>query len=267
MSQPNANKDASPSPSSPIITSPTTVASDVNMSIARIRAALEAHIWKGRGALQDRLTLRSVLSKAEKAGRIHDVNVSVREVSASTGCVLSTASASLRRLEKTGWITRGSNNYTGSVRVPSRGWNLVVPTATPSTRRPQPIHATSITPFVPSAVGRGAGYVYEMLSPEPLPAADLAKGLQRAKRTIYRHLARLETYGLAERTSEGWVRSDEDPAMVAKTLGVDKQLQLRGDLYAQESLIFQRGRPPKRVTRSNGARVFVDVETGEIIHR
>lgn len=41
------------------------VANDLDESIGRIRAALEARVWKGPSALSDRLTLRFVLSKGK----------------------------------------------------------------------------------------------------------------------------------------------------------------------------------------------------------
>ena len=234
-------------------------------SIARIHAALDAHVWTGPGALQDRLTLRSTLAKADKVGRIADLNVSVREVAAWTGCHPSTASRSLRRLITAGWITPGSNNYTGTVRVSSRGWSFVVPTEEPLNHNHRPSDSSHITPFVASGVGRAAGYVYERLSDEPSSVVQLATKWKRDKRTIRRHLARLKGYGLARRHTTGWVRGDQDPAQVAKDLGIDEQLQRRRDRYTQDSQAFQAGRPPKRVTRSNGRRDLVDVETGEIL--
>jgi hypothetical protein len=148
-------------------------------SIARIHAALDAHVWTGPGALQDRLTLRSTLAKADKVGRIADLNVSVREVAAWTGCHPSTASRSLRRLITAGWITPGSNNYTGTVRVSSRGWSFVVPTEEPLNHNHRPSDSSHITPFVASGVGRAAGYVYERLSDEPSSVVQLATKWKR----------------------------------------------------------------------------------------
>jgi predicted transcriptional regulator len=243
----------------------TSIGGPVDISIARIAAALDAHVWTGPGALQDRLTLRFMLSKAEKAGRIADLNVSVREVAAWTGCWPSTASRSLRRLMTTGWITGGSNNYAGTVRVSSRGWNLVVPTEEPPVHNQESAGSPCITPFVASGLGRAAGYTYEMLTDQPISASQLAKKLEKDKRTIQRHLARLKAYGLAARDPDGWVRTDEDATRVAKDLGIEELLQRRRDRYARDSKLFQAGRPPKRITRSNGARVLVDVETGEIL--
>jgi predicted transcriptional regulator len=240
-------------------------ASAEEQHIATIRAALDAHVWTGPGALQDRITIRGMLWKASNAGQVHDLNVSVREVATWTGCVPSTASRSLRRLRTAGWITPGSNNYTGKIRVPSRGWNLVVPTQEVSTQTRQLWDPSHITPFLPTGLGRAVGYVYEALSNQPTSARDLATKLKRNIRTIRAHLARLRIYGLADRIPEGWVRGDEDPASVAMDLGVEEQLQRRRDRYAQDSQIFQAGRPPKRVTLSDGRRILVNIETGEIL--
>jgi hypothetical protein len=240
-------------------------ASAEEQHIATIRSALDAHVWAGPGALQDRLTMRVMLWKATNAGQVHDLNVSVREVAAWTGCVPSTASRSLRRLRTAGWITPGSNNYTGKVRVPSRGWNLVVPTQEVSTQTHQLWDPSHITPFLPAGLGRAVGYVYEALSDQPTSALQLATKLKKGVRTIRRHLAQLKSYRLAERASNGWTRGEEDPARVAKDLGIEERLQRRRDRYAQDSRIFQAGRPPKRVPLSNGRRVLIDIETGEIL--
>jgi hypothetical protein len=238
---------------------------DLGVQIASIQTALEAHIWTGPGALQDRVTMRFILHKAAKAERLADLNVSVREVAGWTDCALSTASRSLCRLRTAGWITPGSNNYGGKVRVPSRGWNLVVPRHDLPTDTLRPLDPSNLTPFVRRGLGRAAGYVYEKLSNQPTSAHQLGAKLKKDVRTIRRHLARLNTYRLAERVTDGWVRGEEDPARVAKDLEIEERLQHRRDRYAQDSRIFQAGRPPKRVPLSNGGRVLIDTETGEIL--
>lgn len=55
------------------------------------------------------------------------------------------------------------------------------------------------------------------MAKDPMSAAQLAEKLKRNKRTIQRHLAKLKARSLAERTPQGWIRGDQDPALVART--------------------------------------------------
>lgn len=59
-------------------------------------------------------------------------------------------------------------------------------------------------------LGTSARVVYTSLNQEPQSAAELVQQTAKGRATVYRALARLEAYRLAERTAGGWIRPDID---------------------------------------------------------
>ena len=76
-------------------------------------------------------------------------------------------------------------------------------------------------------LGKSAGMVYRALRDDPQPVAMLAAATGKSRRTVYRALATLQAYGLANDGGNGWQRGPVELAEVAVALDCEQAAQRR----------------------------------------
>ena len=76
-------------------------------------------------------------------------------------------------------------------------------------------------------LGKSAGMVYRALRDDPQAAAMLAAATGKSRRTVYRALATLQAYGLADDAGNGWQRGPVELAEVAAALDCEQAAQRR----------------------------------------
>lgn len=76
-------------------------------------------------------------------------------------------------------------------------------------------------------LGKSAGMVHRALRDDPQSAAMLAAATGKSRRTVYRALATLQAYGLADDAGNGWQRGPVELAEVAAALDCEQAAQRR----------------------------------------
>ena len=210
-----------------------------------IRETASAHRWKGMAGLSDRDVLLAHLELAAQVGslRYHGSVRTIAELAAQQRTSVTTAQA---RLRASGWIdlvqaARGTNANVWRLRAGTR-------TDTPTSRARSEAGTTPDTPTSLRGVmrksvrgstaapthdvwrwrgvngarglGKAAHRVWFELSSGARPSSELCERLGLKERMLRRHLARLATYGLAEREGTGWKRGAAELDAVAEILGV-----------------------------------------------
>jgi transposase len=210
-----------------------------------VRAAADEHTWHGSTAAVDRQVLDVHLDAAELRGRLVGgglvYTISVREVAERAGVGEGTVSRSQRRLgwcldrvrpaddswqplipglpaqmgQQIIWALGGPPGATQSEqsRATIRRSDCVVLNAYRQTRGWALVEKDNPETGHPTYRGltMAKRHVWAALSPTTTTTAvDLARLFGRTRRTIERHLCRLQTEGLASRTAGGWRRSLRD---------------------------------------------------------
>lgn len=100
-------------------------------------------------------------------------------------------------------------------------------------------------------LGKSAGMVYRALRDDPQAAAMLAAATGKSRRTVYRALATLQAYGLANDGGNGWQRGPVELAEVAAALDCEQAAQRRRweherQREAWRGIVTGERRPPAR---------------------
>lgn len=223
--------------------------------------------WTGVGGGTDRVVYTFALTVAARTGRLSNLALSVREVGENARVGRETAGKSLHRL-----ATRGLLRCTS----PSKGKEAAVwevrqnPDTLPHTRHPYvgPVCPGGVTP--PTDVWRykGLGHsterIHALLSEDALSAQCIATAFGVTKRTVQRHLAKLAAFGLAERTSDGWIRGNVEPVELEEDLGVKGMTEKQHNAHQHDR--DQRAQAMARHAAQESAPFVVDPETGEILY-
>ncbi len=218
--------------------------------IAEVRAAVEAHLWKGTSGATDRRVIEAHLRIATQTGKLA-YGAAVRTVADLAGCGLEAVVKSHARLRHQGWLKleTGARPSAGrpniwSLRIPTRGGtkpnshisslSLQGATNPNSQISPKGGDERDCTVFHPPAAGphqdvwrRGAlggnaWLIWSKLDPErSRNSREIADVLRLDQYTVRRHLARLGKLGLAVRDKGWrWRRGEATPDEVAQKLGV-----------------------------------------------
>ena len=209
--------------------------------IARVRGAVAALSWKGRGGLSDLAVVRAHLKIALKAGKIQ-YHADVRTVAEEAGLSVGGAHNAQERLRGSGWLRRIQHAQGTQATM----WHLQIP-ATPREHTNTSLGGcdTECSDDVATdlghdlwgwaqGLGKARGRVWERLpvAPESITTKQLATRLDLDVRTVQGHLAALEKHRLAvEPSGSGWQRGPSSPDEVARQLGVAGAREWKASRY------------------------------------
>lgn len=203
-------------------------ASDVRQALGLMVCRLEETHMPGRTRHTDKAVLRAAISIATQAA-CDEPDLPIRDVATLAGVATKTASRSLARLCRAGWLVRvkGSGSHHGTHRFKLclshrdtydslRGRDYMGHSETPSLWRRtgiDPGHETWLR------LGKSALAIWSTLDLEYRSAPEIAKRAEVGRATAYRQLPILKSYRLAIRSDDGWSLGPAEPADVQKDMG------------------------------------------------
>jgi DNA-binding MarR family transcriptional regulator len=212
---------------------------------------VQSHPWKGRGGATDQAVMGALLQIAMKAGRM-EIYASSREIAVRIASGSATASRSLGRLHRAGWIHRtggGRGFRAATYRINRRA--SMEHSGLRDDPTPRPIPAET---FCWAGLGWSRGLVYSLLDGEARSPQELAQALGIGVSTVRKHLQILEVHGLATRVMNGVIAGQADPTRMTGALGTAGRQDRQRETYRRSREQF----------RSRRSRPDVDPLTGEM---
>lgn len=201
------------------------------LEIARAYREAANAPWPGRSGARDRVVYLGLLAACWSWGT-WEVRVSQRALAEYTAASRRGVRSSLTRLQKDDLVTKVQpwQWHGGDRRVEATTWKLGQCTiTTPVSHSGDAVSAQSACVvecgvegaaelWARGGLGRSAGLVYRHLSDEPRAATELAELTGKHRHTVACAVGILESWGLAEQQTNGWVRGPEALESVAEAL-------------------------------------------------
>lgn len=191
-------------------------------SIVEWRERVDCATWKGAGGITDQNTLHAVALRAEELRSSTSIPLSARTLAECIGVQFQTASRSLRRVVRKGWL-RVVRRSTGTLPAV---YALAFPSCEVGETPPHTDLAREVSHLLHSlgpdhdawrwkALGKGAQRVYALVL-QNLAAAEIASHLGITRRAVYQHLERLRAAELVEPAGAGrWKATEKTLAEIA----------------------------------------------------
>jgi DNA-binding MarR family transcriptional regulator len=193
--------------------------SPTHAGTSRVRLdQLEARVfsspWPGRAGATDQRILAAMVAVAKRKGSA-TVSFSARQLAEAAGTSKTTAHAATVRLERSGWVQRGTSTEGQSARFALR-------TPMRTNRETQDLHTGGVCErrmsrvvrthdaFRSGALGPRAAQIFDLLTGQPLSTGDLTRTLGIGPRAAQKQLTRLSEHGLVRRLGDSWLAN---PAM------------------------------------------------------
>ncbi|MHB8246242.1 MAG: MarR family transcriptional regulator [Acidimicrobiales bacterium] len=246
-------------------------AAAVAYRIVEIRERADGASWSHRGGSTDRVVLEVALEVATRIKRVSDIGLSVRDIADAAGIGRTTASKSLRRLTKRGWLRRsepahGIEPARYQVGIPSGAAGTLHLSESQPRRAKHPRTSASDCWRYRGGLGKATYRVWRLLFiGSPTTVKALANDLDVTTQNVRYHLAKLAGVGLAVRDGESWRRVDRALGDVAADLhvsgrGVRQQVRHEIERAAYREYRLEAALAAEFAT-------CVDPETGEIWRR
>lgn len=210
--------------------------------VDRVAAAVDAHLWKGRGGTSQKSVMVTLCFLADQY-RTTAPTFGVRNIALRSGLAVNTVRKALSALQESGWLTKVAAVRPGE----ADSYRLTIPdsfqTDTPITVPPAVIGVlVSQHPVFRngSGLGKSCGLVYQALCDTPKSGRQLAEESGRHPTTVSRSLKTLEAFGLAAKAGGGWVAcgSVEDLNWVAEYTGAADAAERQRIAYELQDRAF-----------------------------
>lgn len=221
--------------------------SPLDIEVERVIAAVKSAdgAWGGQGGPSCRAALDALLTLARRYGRVV-VGASVRQIAELAGLSRSAASTALHRLQMKGWVQR----VAAAVGPLATEYRLTVPDglgrqhSLDARLAPTPLHVRSHDVGTHEGLGRHAALLADLIVDGVGTTRELTTVTGMDRRTVVRHLARLEQLGLVVEGAAGWrsvVRRAADSVLgqVARQLRVAGLVRRRAGMHEEERREFR----------------------------
>ncbi len=219
---------------------------DARQFVGVVKARVWQFPWKGRAGRTDRDVMLYVCHRATAAACTL-VNVSARDAALGAGVTRRTASNSLLRLVKQGWLTRTGERERqyalAQEYLITRGkvatfdpYVFPDPQGFIWAKRSHPEHECWVR------LGKSAMAIWSVLDQGPMSGRRIAALTLISRRAVANNLAKLAQYGLAEKSELGWSVGRLGPDEVVEHqgwLGKQSMTEFRKLDYAEDRAMFR----------------------------